>query len=344
MNNFFDLKKEQKQLIITQISNKMGLPVQAIEKDLWVTVILQLVFTLPFADKLIFKGGTSLSKVWNLIKRFSEDIDLAINRTVFDLEGDLTKKQIKNLRKKASLFVRDDVCNALKDKVMKTKLNNFCEIKAEDNGEGNNTYPEPRKIHIYYKSLFDGRIPYLNSEVLLEIGSRSLIEPTKVTKIKSLISSNFSIETSIVNSDVITAVPQKTFLEKSFLLHELFSTNRIVDANRKSRHLYDLERMMDEDFAKKAIKDDVLWNTICHHRKVFTSVKDIDYSLDIRDNICLVPPVGVMTEWKNDYENMRKTMIYGDSLSFEDLIERITILGDLFKNREKSKRNGAKLS
>lgn len=61
-------------------------------------------FTLPFADKLIFKGGTSLSKVWGVIKRFSEDIDLAVDRSLFDLEGDLTKKKIKKLRKASSVF------------------------------------------------------------------------------------------------------------------------------------------------------------------------------------------------------------------------------------------------
>ena len=69
MNNFWNLTKEQQIAVIEQLVNKMGLPAQAIEKDLWVTTILQLIFSLPFADKLVFKGGTSLSKVWNVIER-----------------------------------------------------------------------------------------------------------------------------------------------------------------------------------------------------------------------------------------------------------------------------------
>ena len=71
MNRYFDLTPEQQRTIITQTAIRLGLPEQAVEKDLWMTTILQLVFTLSFADKLVFKGGTSLSKSFGLIQRFS---------------------------------------------------------------------------------------------------------------------------------------------------------------------------------------------------------------------------------------------------------------------------------
>lgn len=79
-NNYFALDKSRQRYLLEQATGKVGLPPQAIEKDIWVSTILQLAFTLPFADKLIFKGGTSLSKVWRVINRFSEDIDLAVDR------------------------------------------------------------------------------------------------------------------------------------------------------------------------------------------------------------------------------------------------------------------------
>lgn len=334
MNDFFKLSDVQKQMVITQTANKIGLPVQAIEKDLWVTIILQIIFTLPFADKLIFKGGTSLSKVWNVIQRFSEDIDLAIDRRFFNYEGDLTKKQIKKLRKEASLFIRDSVCQSLQSILSTYNLADWCKVSAESDGEGDYTYPEPRKIHIHYKSLFNEYTTYLNPEIILEISSRSLIEPILVAKVKSLISSNFSINTDIINSGIATAVPQKTFLEKAFLLHELFSTKGGIIADRKSRHLYDLEKMMDREFAQKAITDDELWNTIQHHRRIFTSVKDVDYTPDIRDHICLIPPKTIIEEWQKDYQTMQNAMIYGDSLPFGDLIERMKALENRFHNRE----------
>lgn len=331
MNNYFNLSREQQKLLISQTAVKIGLPVQSVEKDLWVTVILQMLYTLPFADKLVFKGGTSLSKVWGIIQRFSEDIDLAIDREVFALEGDLTKKELKKLRKSSSLFVRDVVCPALLKALKDYALSDWFEVEAEPDGVGDSTYPEPRKIYIRYKSLFEQSALYLRPEIVLEISSRSLIEPTETAKVKTFIAQHFPFNTDIVDKEIITAVPQKTFLEKAFLLYELFSTNGGAFANRKSRHLYDLEKMMDEDFAQKAIRDDELWNTIHHHREVFTPLKDVDYTPDIRKRICLVPPSEFINEWKKDYETMQDTMIYGTSLSFDKLIERIHSLEAIFR-------------
>lgn len=105
MNNYFQLSTEQQRMVLSQAANRTGLPVQAVEKDLWVTVVLQQVFSLPVAKHLVFKGGTLLSKVWKVIQRFSEDIDLAIDPSIWGFEGDLTKKQIKRLRKASSVFV-----------------------------------------------------------------------------------------------------------------------------------------------------------------------------------------------------------------------------------------------
>lgn len=148
MNSYFDLRDDQKKMVITQTANKIGLPVQAIEKDLWVSTILKVVFTLPFADKLVFKGGTSLSKVYHLIDRMSEDIDLAIDRSFFGLTGDLTKRQTKKLRKQSSLFVRDEFASQLEGRLKEYGLEQYLTVEPEPDGEGDNTYPEPRKIHI----------------------------------------------------------------------------------------------------------------------------------------------------------------------------------------------------
>ena len=142
-----------------------------------------------------------------------------------------------------------------------------------------------------------------------------------------------TIQTSVVKVEITTAVAAKTFLEKAFLLHELFTTNACFRAERKSRHLYDLEKMMDKEFAIGAIKDDELWNTIHHHRNVFTHMHDVDYSPDIRDRIVLAPPTEYFQTWAADYADMQSSMIYGDSLSFSELIERMRELETRFQNR-----------
>jgi hypothetical protein len=330
MNKYFELTPEQQILVITQVANKTGLPVQAIEKDLWVTTMLQVVFALPLAEHLIFKGGTSLSKVWNVIQRFSEDIDLAINPSIWGFEGDLTKKQVKRLRKLSSVFVRDEFCQALKEAVAQFGLDKYLSIETDPDGEGDNTYPEPRVVHIKYHSLFD-TVPYLHSEVKLEIGARSLLEPTAKAKVKSIIQGTVPIETSIVDIEIPTAVAEKTFLEKAFLLHELFSVEEGRYANRKSRHLYDLAMMMKTDIASKAIADDDLWNTIHHHRETLTSMKGVDYTPDIRSRICLIPPTSIIKSWQDDYNDMRLAMIYGTAPTFEELILEMKVLENQFK-------------
>ena len=195
---------------------------------------------------------------------------MAVDREMFDLQGDLTVKQIKKLRKQSSLFVKETFCSELQRAVEKYNLQNLCSIEPQPDGEGDKTYPEPRKIFIRYQPLFD-TLPYVKAEIVLEIGARSLIEPTEKREVKSMISENLPIETSLVNSQIITAVPEKTFIEKLFLLHEIFTCGGQMLANRKSRHLYDLEKMMDKDFAIKAISDNELWNTIRHHREKYLS-------------------------------------------------------------------------
>lgn len=100
MNNYFQLSTKQQRMVLSQAANRTGLPVQAVEKDLWVTVVLQQVFSLPVAKHLVFKGGTSLSKVWKVIQRFSEDIDLAIDPSIWGFEGDsLTLEGISQVRR-----------------------------------------------------------------------------------------------------------------------------------------------------------------------------------------------------------------------------------------------------
>lgn len=333
-NDYFSLNPAQQRLVIEQTAAKLNLPVQAIEKDLWVTAILQVLFTLPCAYGLVFKGGTSISKVWNAINRFSEDIDLAIDRSLFDLDGELTKKQVKKLRKVSSMFVREELFGQLCEAIASTPLYGLCEIEAQPDGVGDSTYPEPRIIYVKYASLFSDKIDYILPVVKIEAGARSLLEPTLNVAIKSLVDVALpSITTSLVDVEVRTAVAEKTFLEKCFLLHELFSRGVAVSANRRSRHLYDLHMMMRKGIDKRAVSDDELWNTIHHHRSTLTSISGVDYTPDIRSRIVLTPPAECVEDWKIDYQAMQGSMIYNNPPSFEELLQSMAELEMAFKKQ-----------
>ena len=334
MNKFLTLTKEQRAAVFERVGASVGLPMQAVEKDFWVTVILQAVFSLPVAQHLIFKGGTSLSKAWGLISRFSEDIDLAVNPIALGAaEGDLTKKQIKKLRKASSLFVSEQLTPMLCAKINEMGMSAFLNIEAQPNGEGDNTYPEPRQIYIRYQSVFEKPLTYLRPDVVLEVSARSLIEPAMPTHVSCILADYIPIQ-SACDAVVHTAIPAKTMVEKMFLLHELFSVpGHGTRAERKSRHLYDLYQMMQQDFAQEAITNDALWESIRHHREVFTSVQGVDYSGDVRQRICLLPREDIVAIWQSDYETMRSSMIHGSAPTWDELIEQITILQD--KTRKK---------
>lgn len=344
-NNYFELTTVQQRTILEQTAIKQGLPKQAIEKDLWVTTILQILFSIPCADNLVFKGGTSLSKVWRQINRFSEDIDLAIDRAVFELEGDLTKKQVKKLRKASSCFVRDNLSLQLSNAIALTPLKEMCLIETEPDGVGDGNdvnslvYPEPRSIFVNYNSVFDDKLNYISPVVKIEVGARSLLEPYAETTITSMVEETLpTICTTLVDVKVKTAIAEKTFLEKAFLLHELFSVNEIVDANRRSRHMYDLYMMMQNGIAKTAISDDNLWETIRQHRSMLTSIKGVDYTKEIRDDIKLVPSSSNnITNWWDDYENMADSMIYKNPPDFWVIIENMQFLQKMFKDRNDNK-------
>ena len=327
MNKFLTLTKEQRAAVFERVGASVGLPMQAVEKDFWVTVILQAVFSLPVAQHLIFKGGTSLSKAWGLISRFSEDIDLAVNPIALGAaEGDLTKKQIKKLRKASSLFVSEQLTPMLCAKIDEMGMSAFLNIEAQPNGEGDNTYPEPRQIYIRYQSVFEKPLTYLRPDVVLEVSARSLIEPAMPTHVSCILADYIPIQPTC-DAVVHTAIPAKTMVEKMFLLHELFSVpGHGTRAERKSRHLYDLYQMMQQDFAQEAITNDALWESIRHHREVFTSVQGVDYSGDVRQRICLLPREDIVAIWQSDYETMRSSMIHGSAPTWDELLEQITIL------------------
>lgn len=103
-----------------------------------------------------------------------------------------------------------------------------------------------------------------------------------------------------------------------------------MSLDRKSRHLYDLSRMMDKDFALAAIKDDELWESIRHHREIFTSISGMDYTPDIRRRIVLVPREDIRSAWEADYKSMCSSMIFGEKPSFIELIENMKVLEDRF--------------
>jgi hypothetical protein len=172
------------------------------------------------------------------------------------------------------------------------------------------------------------RSEYLQPRVLLEIGSRSLMEPYTLRTFTSLVGEYYQSQPfADLNISIPTVNPERTFLEKIFLLHEEFQKPLDkVRIDRLSRHLYDIERIMDTEFEAKALTDNKLYNNIVDHRKTITPVRGIDYNNHAPDKINFIPPDSIKDEWEKDYRQMQEHMIYKDSLPFDKLLERLTSL------------------
>jgi hypothetical protein len=306
------LLRQRKIDILNLVSNRTGLPPIAVEKDWWVTLALFCTFNQKYSSHIVFKGGTSLSKGWNLIERFSEDIDLAIDRKFFGFEGEISKSQINKLRKKSCAFISKDFVSGLSKSFSYLKVIDECEIKPQITGESDR---DPQVIEIYYNSVLE-KSDYLPSRVLIEVSSRSLMEPCEEREINSLIGEAFNDQSFTTESfKISTVLPQRTFLEKVFLLHEKFSLlQNKLGAERLSRHLYDLERLMDTEYGIAALKDDILFENIVNHRKIFNVIRGLDYSNHTKGKIQILPPDIVIKEWESDYNAMKENMFLATRL------------------------------
>ena len=124
-------------------------------------------------------------------------------------------------------------------------------------------------------------------------------------------------------------LPQRTFLEKVFLLHEEFAKpNENIRTERMSRHLYDIGQMMDTPIAEEALQDKALYQSVIDHRRTFIGLRGFNYDTLQPATLRIVPPENIVEEWKKDYEVMQETMIYGDSLPFSQLIDKIRELNE----------------
>lgn len=154
------------------------------------------------------------------------------------------------------------------------------------------------------------------------------MEPTEKREINSILSLNFpKLDFATDAYSISTVLPQRTFLEKIFLLHEEFSQEpEKIRIDRLSRHLYYLERLMDTQHGITALQDRELYNYIVAHRERFNPLRGIDYSNHAPDKIKIIPPDTVIKEYEKDYSEMTKFMIYGEALTFDRLVKRISEL------------------
>ena len=325
--SFADLSVTDRQKIIRRVQFENGLHLQMIEKDWWVTAVLRALFSLPYSAHISFKGGTNLSKCWHLISRMSEDVDIAIDRDFLGFSGQLSKNQISDkLRRASCSFVREKLQYDLTEQLVrngisKDKFSVFVNVTPI-------TTTNPEVIEISYDPAFNENT-YIRPKVIIEVSGRSMNESVAPVSLRSFIDEIF-LHTPFTEKEfeVRAVLPQRTFLEKVFLLHEEFAKQDAIRTERMSRHLYDIGQIMDTPIAEAALSDKELYQSVVEHRRTFIGLRGFDYDTLQPTRLHIIPPGTIMEGWRKDYKVMQETMIYGESLPFDHLIDKIRRLND----------------
>lgn len=344
MITFLSLPDKRKRIIYEQVSGKIGILPESVEKDFWVSFILQAIFQHDeLGPSLTFKGGTSLSKAWHLIKRFSEDIDLVIDKRA--LEGvslsDYTDAEVRPSRGKLKKLAcsgkqwvqgtfRDalaDVLGCLLGSSMPWALN--IDMEVEDGMCLLFTYPT-----VLSRPSYGG---YIDKRVKIEMGPQPDNWPSMPVSLQPMVFEAFPQLASSAPFSVQTIDPCRTLWEKALLLHEIANRANHPDhagkqpRPRLSRHYYDLYCLLRSEFRRSALENKELFAAIVNHRRTFFKVSGVDYTSMQPGCLHVMPHPNHMHVWNHDYEQMRETMFYDPELpAFDELLHEIKTFEDEF--------------
>jgi len=337
MRDFIRLPPDEQLVYYEQASAKLNLPVPAVEKDFWVCWTLEKLFGLPdWSDHLTFKGGTSLSKVWNLIQRFSEDIDLTISRDFLgyagetDPEGADTRSQrqsrVKRLKKAARDRVQSDLVPLLQT-IVSDELPNgeSAQVVFDEDDVDNCTV-----LFHYPRATADESLGMMLPYVKVEMGPRGDDWPVHEHSITPYLEDALPGTLSMADGIHVRVLDaERTFLEKAMLLHE--DTFRPAGRPRKprmARHYCDLYCMIQKGVGKRAVADAGLLARVREHRQFYYPVSWVDYATMAPGGIQLVPSDNSMSAWRSDYEAMRDVFFFGDAPAFDTIMTTVGTFQD----------------
>ena len=313
------LPAKQRKELFSLTATKMGIQPAAAEKDFWIVWTLQQLFKVPdIAKHLCFKGGTSLSKAYSLIERFSEDIDLILdwrNLSEQDPQADRSKTQQSKLNTSINEAAQRYIRETLLPQVQQT-LSPECHVTLDEN--------DPHTLNIRYPAEFAAG--YLRPVVRLEIGPLAAMLPRESRVIQSYAAGYFPQAFTEPTVSVPTILAERTFWEKLTILHA--EAHRPSDKTlppRYARHYYDVYRMANAPCATQALSDLTLLQEVVSFKQKFYPMSWANYQTATPQSLKLLPAKAHTKALKDDYLAM-KEMIFGDMPSFEEVI---TALEDL---------------
>jgi predicted nucleotidyltransferase component of viral defense system len=311
---------EQRQFC-EQAQAVLNLPAASIEKDFWVCWAMRILFALPkWGTHLTLKGGTSLSKGWKLIRRFSEDIDVVVDRGFLGFGGaELSANRRRKLVKTCGQQLEGDLLPAMERAVRGRLLADAsCRLAMSEDDKDRQT------MLLQYPTAFAGSLGYVQPVVKIEFGARSDTDPSAPALIQSYLSEALPGALPQDEFSVRTVSARRTFWEKVMLLHE--ETFRPIERRRKarlSRHYYDLWCLIQAGIDREALDDQGLFELIAAHRAQFFEVSWVDYSTLKPGSLRLIPPPDHLAYWQEDYRAMRQSMFFGETPELQEILDAV---------------------
>lgn len=325
MKKIARINENDRKALFHNTAAKMGMTDAIIEKDFWVCYILDYLFhRSAWKDNIAFKGGTSLSKAYGLIERFSEDIDLIIDWRV--LGYGINEPWEKRSNTKQDIFNKE--ANAKVEKFLRDtflpEISSDLAVELSDTVKCFIDYDDPQTVKIVYPNSFSDAS--ILQEIRLEIGALAAWTPVKSASITTYAAQEYRRLFSQPTTEILTVLPERTFWEKVTILHrEAF---RAVDRPfpaRYSRHYYDLYRMMQTTVKDNALADNDLLTRVVEFKDKFYRCPWARYDLAKCGTMRLMPPEYNINKLRDDYEHMQN-MLFGDKPSFEDVMDGIAKL------------------
>lgn len=332
--SFLSLHPQDKRDLCEAAARRLDTLPSYVEKDFWVCLVLDLLYNrLPAGHpRLLFKGGTSLSKAFGLINRFSEDIDIVIFRDGLGFEGErdptvsenLSNKKRKQLFNKLRSACSEYVCGALQTDITGciAEIVEGCVVFPNEGDVDSQT------LIVEYPTIYPSAdVDYVEPRIRIEAGARSALDPNTTCSVTPLIGEELP-EWSLSVGGIRAITPERTLWEKLLILHGLYCGYRDeqrlpTDRDRISRHYYDCSMILQTESGRNALADFDLLSAVREHNLIAFRQAWKGFEAAVPGTLRFVPQSDLLRVVKRDYAAM-EGMILGDVPEFDWVVDKLT--------------------
>lgn len=304
---YLKLNSLQRVELLDEVSRRRNLAPAILEKDYWVCLTLGALFSLPeIGEHLVFKGGTSLSKVFGLIDRFSEDIDLSFHREYLGFGDDRdpeaagsnkqVKSRIEDLQAACVSCIREKLRPGLSERLAST-------LGTADGWSIDMDGQDPQTLLFHYPQAGASELLYIKPSVKIELGARSDHWPLETRSMRSYVGE--ALDLPMGNATVHALTAERTFWEKATLLHA--ECHRPLDKvlpARYARHYHDMARLAESPVAERALADVDLRKRVVAHKSVYFRSASAHYELAVPPTLRLIPDPERIPDLQKDHDAM----------------------------------------